>query len=94
VQAICDILDGGKPRRDGRSYREQITFVKDRPGHDRRYAICADKLLGELGFRPRSSFAEGLARTVDWYLANESWWRTIQDGAYRDWIKLQYGTAN
>jgi dTDP-glucose 4,6-dehydratase len=81
------------PAARGESTRELMTFVKDRPGHDRRYATCTDKLVRELGFRARTSFADGLARTVDWYLANESWWRSIQNGAYRNWIKLQYGSA-
>jgi len=75
----------------GKSSRELMSFVKDRPGHDRRYAICADKLSSELGFRAETTLAKGLARTVDWYLANESWWRRIQSGAHRDWIKLHYG---
>jgi dTDP-glucose 4,6-dehydratase len=78
---------------NGESTRTLMTFVKDRPGHDRRYAICADKLAHELGFRAETSVADGLARTIDWYLANEAWWRQIQSGAYRDWIKLHYGVA-
>ena len=77
--------------RPGGSCSELITFVKDRPGHDRRYAICADKLFGELGFRAETSFAAGIERTIDWYFANETWWRDIQRGAYQDWIKLNYG---
>jgi dTDP-glucose 4,6-dehydratase len=81
------------PGATGRSCRELMTFVKDRPGHDRRYAICADKLGRELGFRAQTSFADGLSRTIDWYLANEQWWRRIQSGAYRDWIKQQYGLS-
>jgi len=75
----------------GDSTRGGISFVADRPGHDRRYAICADKLSGELGFRAKTTLAEGLARTVDWYLSNEAWWRRLQSGAHRDWIKLHYG---
>ncbi len=70
---------------------ELIGFVKDRPGHDRRYAICADKLVNELGYRAETSLAAGMDRTLDWYLANETWWRDIQRGAYQDWIKLNYG---
>ncbi len=81
------------PAVKGNSTRDLITFVKDRPGHARRYAICADKLSGELGFRAETTLADGLARTIDWYLANEPWWRRIQTGAYRDWIKLHYGAA-
>lgn len=79
------------PAARGAPCRSLVNFVKDRPGHDRRYAICADKLAGELGFRAQISFADGIARTVDWYLANEPWWRAIQGGAYQDWIKVQYG---
>lgn len=74
------------------SCRELIAFVTDRPGHDRRYAICADKLSGELGYRPKTTFAAGIERTLDWYLANETWWRTIERGEYRNWIVLNYGT--
>jgi dTDP-glucose 4,6-dehydratase len=79
------------PAAGGASTRELITFVKDRPGHDRRYATCADKLAGELGFRAATTLEQGFRRTIDWYLANEAWWRSIQSGAYRDWMKLQYG---
>jgi dTDP-glucose 4,6-dehydratase len=82
---------GDCPAARGASCRELITFVTDRPGHDRRYAICADKLAGELGYRAETSFAIGLESTVGWYLANETWWRDIQRGAYQDWIKLNYG---
>src|SRR5262249_44518147 len=81
------------PAADGGSTRELITFVQDRPGHDRRYAICADKLARELGFHAETTLADGLRRTVEWYFNNERWWRAVQTGAYRDWIKLQYGAA-
>jgi dTDP-glucose 4,6-dehydratase len=81
------------PAANGGSTRELITFVKDRPGHDRRYATCADKLARELGFRAETALADGLRRTVDWYLGNESWWRAIQTGAYRDWMRSQYGAV-
>jgi dTDP-glucose 4,6-dehydratase len=81
------------PAAHGGSTRELMTFVKDRPGHDRRYAICADKVARELGFQAQTPLAVGLRRTVDWYLTNESWWRAIQTGAYRDWMKLQYGAV-
>ena len=81
------------PAASGSSTRELTTFVKDRPGHDRRYAICADKISRELGFRAETALIDGLRRTVDWYLDNERWWRAIQTGAYRDWMKLQYGSA-
>ena len=74
----------------GSQTKSLITFVTDRPGHDRRYAISAEKLARDLGFRVRIPFEEGIAGTVDWYLANEPWWSAIQDGAYREWIKRQY----
>lgn len=79
------------PAARGASCRDLIGFVTDRPGHDRRYAICADKLSDEVGYRATTSFADGIGRTLDWYLANETWWRDIQRGAYQDWIKLNYG---
>jgi dTDP-glucose 4,6-dehydratase len=79
------------PAARGASSAALITFVKDRPGHDRRYAISSDKLARELGFRPQTALAVGIAATLDWYLANESWWRAIQAGAYRHWIEQQYG---
>jgi dTDP-glucose 4,6-dehydratase len=81
------------PAARGASSRELITFVKDRPGHDRRYSTCADKVARELGFRAKTTLADGLRRTVAWYLGNERWWRAIQTGAYRDWMNLQYGAA-
>lgn len=83
VHALCDAIDQRRPRRDGQSRRVQITFVKDRPGHDKRYAIDASKLKRELGWAPTVSFEEGLSRTVDWYLANEAWVNNILDGSYR-----------
>jgi dTDP-glucose 4,6-dehydratase len=83
VHHICDILDAVQPRSDGRSYREQITYVADRPGHDFRYAIDASKLQRELGWQPQESFESGMRKTVDWYLANREWWEAIRSGAYR-----------
>lgn len=83
VHAICDLLDQQKPRADGRPYREQISFVEDRPGHDRRYAIDADKLRTELGWQPRHTFEQGIAQTVDWYLRNQTWVDRALDGSYR-----------
>lgn len=83
VHALCDLLDQRRPRADGHSYREQISFVQDRPGHDRRYAIDADKLRTELGWQPRHSFEQGLALTVDWYLANQPWVERVLSGSYR-----------
>jgi dTDP-glucose 4,6-dehydratase len=92
VQTLCDILDELTPRVDGRSYQSQITFVKDRPGHDRRYAIDASKLERELGWKPRETFETGLRKTVIWYLENQSWVVNVTSGAYRNWIDQQYGT--
>jgi dTDP-glucose 4,6-dehydratase len=83
VHAICDELDRQHPREGGSRYRDQITFVADRPGHDFRYAIDAGKIRDELGWEPRESFASGIASTVAWYLANEDWWSAVQSGAYR-----------
>lgn len=83
VRAICAHLDRRRPRADGQSYAAQITFVQDRPGHDRRYAIDAGKLRRELGWVPRRSFEQGLADTVDWYLAHQDWVARVLDGSYR-----------
>jgi dTDP-glucose 4,6-dehydratase len=83
VETICDLLDAQAPREDGRRRHEQISFVADRPGHDFRYAIDASKIERELGWRPRESFASGMAATVRWYLDNRDWWQAIQSGAYR-----------
>ncbi|KLI98619.1 dTDP-glucose 4,6-dehydratase [Luteimonas sp. FCS-9] len=83
VETICGLLDARRPRVDGQPRSSQITFVADRPGHDRRYAIDASKLQGELGWRPRHTFESGIAETVDWYLDNQDWVRGILDGSYR-----------
>jgi dTDP-glucose 4,6-dehydratase len=91
VETICALLDARRPKADGRSYATQITYVADRPGHDRRYAIDAGKIGRELGWRPATAFAEGIARTVDWYLENPAWVADVTSGAYRDWIARQYG---
>jgi dTDP-glucose 4,6-dehydratase len=82
VEAVCDLLDTRRPLADGGSRRELIEFVEDRPGHDRRYAIDPSKLEQELGWRAHESFASGLEKTVDWYLANEWWWRPIREQKY------------
>ena len=83
VKAICALLDERRPREDGLPRASQITFVADRPGHDRRYAIDASKLRDELGWVPRYSFEQGLAETVDWFLAHQDWVRRVLDGSYR-----------
>lgn len=91
VHALCAILDELEPRLDGASYTEQIAFVQDRLGHDRRYAINANKLAGELGWSPRYAFNNALVETVAWYLSHEEWVAAVTSGAYRDWIATQYG---
>jgi len=83
VQAICRLLDERRPREDSQPRANQITFVRDRPGHDRRYAIDASKIQNELGWNPAMTFGDGLAATVDWYLANTAWTQRILDGNYR-----------
>lgn len=83
VHAICALLDQRRPRADGLPRASQITYVADRPGHDRRYAIDAGKLRDELGWEPRYSFEQGIAETVDWYLANQDWVQRVLDGSYR-----------
>ncbi len=90
VNAICQILDELRPRADRQSYAQQITFVKDRPGHDRRYAIDARKIERELGWRPAETFDTGIKKTVQWYLENPSWVEGVVSGAYRDWLQKQY----
>jgi dTDP-glucose 4,6-dehydratase len=90
VKTICQILDELKPRADKKSYAEQITFVKDRPGHDRRYAIDASKLNRELGWKPKETFDSGIKKTVQWYLDNPAWVEGVVGGSYRDWLQKQY----
>lgn len=89
VHTLCDILDELDPKAD--SYRKQITYVQDRPGHDRRYAIDARKIERELGWKPAETFATGIRKTVAWYLENEAWVRDVQSGDYRTWIEKNYG---
>jgi dTDP-glucose 4,6-dehydratase len=81
VQTLCEILDVKRPRSDGLSYKDQISFVTDRPGHDARYAIDPSRIRDELGWRPSVTVAEGLEKTVQWYLDNEAWWRVLQNRA-------------
>jgi dTDP-glucose 4,6-dehydratase len=90
VHLLCDILDAERPRDDGRSYRSQIKFVTDRPGHDRRYAINAAKLTRDLGWRPCETFDTGLRKTVRWYLDNAVWVEGIVNGSYREWVAKNY----
>ena len=90
VHTLCDLLDELKPREDGKSYREQITFVKDRPGHDRRYAIDATKISKELGWKPEETFETGIRKTVQWYLDNQDWVNRVQSGEYQHWLTKNY----
>lgn len=89
VHTLCDILDELKPKANG-SYREQITFVKDRPGHDQRYAINATKILNELGWKPQETFETGIRKTVAWYLKNQEWVQNVTSGEYRNWLTKNY----
>lgn len=89
VHTLCDILDRAKPKAAG-SYRNQITFVQDRPGHDRRYAINADKIAHELGWQPAETFESGIEKTALWYLENQAWVQHIISGEYRQWIETNY----
>ena len=91
VRTLCALLDELQPRVDGKSYAEQITYVKDRAGHDRRYAIDASKISTELGWRPQETFETGLRKTVQWYLDNQDWVSAVTSGHYRQWVDLQYG---
>ncbi|MCJ0761857.1 dTDP-glucose 4,6-dehydratase [Variovorax terrae] len=93
VHTVCGLLDEMRPRAEGKSYSGQITFVKDRPGHDRRYAIDASKMEKELGWKPTETFESGIRKTVEWYLANPGWVANIQSGGYRDWVQKQYAAA-
>jgi dTDP-glucose 4,6-dehydratase len=90
VQTICKLLDEMRPKADGGSYANQITYVTDRPGHDRRYAIDARKLEAELGWKPAETFETGIRKTVEWYLANPEWVQHVQSGAYREWVNKHY----
>lgn len=90
VHTICDHLDNVKPRADKKSYRDQITFVEDRPGHDRRYAIDARKIESELGWKPKETFDTGIRKTIDWYLNHSEWLQTVASGEYKNWIDTNY----
>ncbi|AME00687.1 dTDP-glucose 4,6-dehydratase [Moraxella osloensis] len=90
VKTICTILDNIKPRTDGQSYAQQITFVKDRPGHDLRYAIDASKINKELGWQPQETFESGIQKTVEWYLSNQGWVNHVKSGEYQHWVEKQY----
>lgn len=90
VHTLCDTLDALRPKATG-SYRDQITFVKDRPGHDRRYAIDARKIEKELGWKPAETFETGLRKTIQWYLDHQDWVQHIISGEYRNWVGKQYG---
>lgn len=90
VYTVCSLLDELRPRADKQNYAEQISFVTDRLGHDRRYAIDARKIEHELGWKPAETFATGIRKTVQWYLDNQQWVVNVQSGAYRDWLETNY----
>jgi dTDP-glucose 4,6-dehydratase len=90
VERICKLLDEMAPRKDGKPYLSQLTFVKDRPGHDRRYAIDASKIASEIGWVPKETFDSGIKKTVRWYLDNPDWIARVISGAYRDWERMNY----
>jgi len=91
VRTLCSLLDELHPSAGGKSYAEQITYVKDRAGHDRRYAIDTSKISRELGWKPQETFETGLRKTVQWYLDNPDWVSAVTSGQYRQWVNLQYG---
>ena len=90
VKSICSLLDELRPNADGRSYAQQVAYVADRPGHDRRYAIDASKIQRELGWRPAETFESGIRKTVQWYLDHTAWVDSVQSGGYRQWIESNY----
>jgi dTDP-glucose 4,6-dehydratase len=87
---VCALLDELRPRSDGKSYNSQISYVQDRAGHDRRYAIDATKLHQELGWKPAETFDTGIRKTVAWYLDNAEWVAKVQSGVYQSWVEKQY----
>ncbi|MDO9610549.1 MAG: dTDP-glucose 4,6-dehydratase [Serpentinimonas sp.] len=91
VRTVCTLLDELRPRSDGQPYASQISYVKDRPGHDRRYAIDAGKIERELGWRPAETFESGIRKTVQWYLDHPDWVANVQSGSYREWLSQHYG---
>jgi dTDP-glucose 4,6-dehydratase len=90
VRAVCAVLDLLRP---GREHARQISFVRDRPGHDRRYAIDSSRIRAELQWAPAESFASGMRRTIEWYLDNDAWLHAVTSGAYHDWVSLHYAAA-
>jgi len=94
VHTVCSLLDELRPRAGGKPYREQISFVTDRPGHDRRYAIDARKIERELGWKPAETFETGIRKTVQWYLDNQDWVSNVQSGSYRQWVEKNYAERN
>lgn len=94
VHTVCALLDELRPRADGQPYQQQIAYVTDRPGHDRRYAIDATKLANELGWKPAETFETGIRKTVQWYLDNQGWVSNILSGNYRQWMEKNYAGRN
>jgi dTDP-glucose 4,6-dehydratase len=93
VSTICDLLDELRPHDPVVPHRNLITFVKDRPGHDRRYAMDTRKIARELGWRPRETFETGIRKTVHWYLQHDDWVRDVNTGSYRQWLAKQYSAS-
>ena len=92
VTLVCELMDQHHP--EGAPHKNLISYVKDRAGHDRRYAIDAGKIMTELGYKPEETFETGIRKTVKWYLDNEQWWRDIMDGSYQQWLKINYKSGN
>ncbi len=90
VKLLCSMLDELKPKNDGLKYSDQIIYVKDRPGHDRRYAIDATKISNELGWKPQETFETGIRKTLQWYLDHQDWVNHVQSGEYKNWLTKQY----
>lgn len=93
VRSICRLLDEIRPQSAFKPHASLITFVKDRPGHDRRYAIDCSKIVRELGWRPKETFDSGIKKTIDWYVHNHDWIESVRTGAYREWMQSHYGQA-